>query len=267
MRGRVGPDGDRPRITVFFFGLDSMQNLKMTIRYDGTEFYGWQTQPGFRTVQDTFEKAVESVTRARVRANASGRTDSGVHAYGQVANFFSGTRLDGPTLIKAVNANLPEDVSVTSCEPVGQAFCANRDARRKMYRYVINDGRIPDPFLRKHSWQPRRILDVDAMHSAAQFIVGRHDFSSFETEGSPRLSSIRILSFCNVTRQGETVQIEVEANGFLYNMVRSITGTLYNIGRGYWPVSHMKTILEGQDRTKAGPTAPPQGLFLMRVTY
>lgn len=245
-----------------------MRNLKMTIRYDGTDFFGWQTQPGFRTVQETFEKAVASVTReGRIRANASGRTDSGVHAYGQVANFFTATRLDCAALVKAVNANLPEDVCVTGCEEVGQAFCANRDAIRKMYRYVLNDGRIPDPFLRKHSWQPRRILDAEAMHAAAQFLVGRHDFSSFETEGSPRLSSVRVISFCNVYRDGETVRMEVEANGFLYNMVRSIAGTLYNVGRAYWPVEQVKAILAAQDRTKAGQTAPPQGLFLVRVTY
>jgi len=244
-----------------------MRNLKMTIRYDGTEFCGWQTQPGVRTVQETFERAVATVTRERVRAVASGRTDSGVHAYGQVVNFFTNTRIDCAALLKGVNANLPEDVDITSCEVVGQAFCANRDAVGKMYRYVINDGRLPDPFLRKYAWQPRRILDVDAMHVAAQSLVGRHDFTSFETLGSPRLSSVRVISFCNVYRHEETVRIEVEANGFLYNMVRSITGTLYNIGRAYWPVEQVKEILEAQDRTKAGQTAPPQGLFLVRVTY
>lgn len=244
-----------------------MTNLRMTIRYDGTDFHGWQTQPGLRTVQETFEAAVAAVTRERVRANASGRTDTGVHAVGQVANFYTNTRLDGPTLVKAVNANLPEDVSVSDCEPVGQAFCANRDAVRKMYRYIINDGRAPDLFLRRYAWQPRRVLDVGAMHAAAQSLVGRHDFTSFETLGSPRLSSVRVISFCNVCRHEESIRIEVEANGFLYNMVRSIAGTLYNVGRGYWPVEQVKAILDAQDRTQAGQTAPPQGLFLMRVTY
>ncbi len=245
-----------------------MRNLKMTIRYDGTDFCGWQTQPGVRTVQETFEKAVTTVTQEpRVRANASGRTDSGVHSIGQVLNFFTATRIECAPLLKGVNAKLPEDAAVTSCEEVGQSFDANRDAVGKMYRYVINDGRLPDPFLRKYAWQPRRILDVDAMHRAAQTLVGRHDFTSFETLGSPRLSSVRVISFCNVYRHEETVRIEVEANGFLYNMVRSITGTLYNVGRGYWPVERMPAILAARDRTQAGQTAPPQGLFLVRVTY
>jgi tRNA pseudouridine38-40 synthase len=245
-----------------------MRNLKITLRYDGTDFQGWQTQPNARTVQETLEKAVAAITgEARIRANASGRTDSGVHAFGQVVNFYSATHLDGPTLVKAINAKLPEDVAVLDCVDVPQSFCANKDAVRKLYRYVINDSRVPDPFLRRYAWQPRRPLDAELMHAACQCLLGRHDFRSFETDWPNRMTSVRTISHVAAERMGETVRLEVEADGFLYNMVRAIAGTLYQVGRGYWPAEKVREVLEVQDRREAGPTAPPQGLFLVRVTY
>ena len=245
-----------------------MKNYKFTVRYDGTDFFGWQTQPGFRTVQETLEAAISSITQEqRVRVNCSGRTDSGVHAYGQVCNFYSGTRLEPATLVKAVNARLPEDVAVLDCEVMGQAFDANKDAISKRYRYVINDSRIPDPFLRRYAYQPRRPVDHEVMHRAAQALRGRHDFRCFETEWPNRLTSIRTIQDIAVTRHEQCVWVEVQADGFLYNMVRAIAGTLYHIGRGYWPESKMKDVLDGQDRREAGPTTPPQGLFMLWVRY
>ena len=245
-----------------------MRNLKFTVRYDGTDFSGWQTQRNHRTVQETFEKAVRAITcEPRIRANASGRTDAGVHALGQIVNFFTATRLDEETLVKAINSKLPPDVCVVDCMAVGQSFCANRDAVKKMYRYVINDSRIPDPFLRRYAWQPRRAVDPTPMHDAAQCLLGRHDFRSFETEWPNRMSSFRTITDVNVTRHESTVRLEIEADGFLYNMVRSIAGTLYQIGRGYWPVGKMREVVEVLDRREAGITAPPQGLFLVKVTY
>lgn len=245
-----------------------MRNFKLTVRYDGTDFFGWQTQPGFRTVQETLEQAIVAITREeRVRANCSGRTDSGVHALGQVVNFFSGTRLEPAKLVKAINSQLPDDVAVLDCEEMGQSFCANKDAVAKRYRYVINDTRIPDPFFRRYAYQPRRNVDHEVMHRAAQVLVGRHDFRCFETEWPNRLTSIRTIQDIAVTRHEETVRIEVQADGFLYNMVRAIAGTLYQIGRGYWPEGKMREILDGMDRREAGPTAPPQGLFMLWVRY
>ncbi len=245
-----------------------MRNLKLTISYDGSEFNGWQTQPGYRTVQETLEQAIAAVTgAARVRLNASGRTDAGVHALGQVANVFSTTHLAPAVLQRAINAHLPADVAVRSVQDMPQAFDANRDAVRKLYRYVIHDGDVPSPFLRRYCCQSRRPLDAAAMARAASPLLGRHDFRSFETEWPNRLSSVRTITHLAVNRAGDYLWIDVEADGFLYNMVRAIAGTLMNVGRGYWPEAQVQTILDAGDRTLAGPTAPAQGLFLVRVVY
>jgi tRNA pseudouridine38-40 synthase len=246
----------------------TMQNLKFTIRYDGTEFHGWQTQPGLRTVQETVERAIAAITgEPRVKINGSGRTDSGVHALGQTFNVYTATYIPVDSFVKAINSKLPEDVALLDCCVVGQAFDANKDAVSKRYRYCINDTRIPDPFLRRYAYQPRRVVDHARMHTAAQAILGRHDFRCFETEWPNRMTSIRTIQDIAVTREGNQVWIEVQADGFLYNMVRSIAGTLYHIGRSYWPIEKMREILEGMDRREAGPTAPPQGLFLLWVRY
>ncbi len=245
-----------------------MRNLRLVLRYDGTDFQGWQTQPGFRTVQETLEAAIAAVTRdERVRANPSGRTDAGVHALGQVVNFYSATRLGCDVLVKAINAHLPPDVCVRTCDEVPQAFCANKDAVRKTYRYVIYDGRPHDPFSRRYACHSRRRLDAAAMLRASRCLLGRHDFRSFETEWPNRLSSIRTITRLDVVRSGEFIRLDVEADGFLYNMVRAIAGTLMQVGRGYWPAGKVAEVLAARDRRAAGPTAPPQGLFLLRVTY
>ena len=245
-----------------------MRNLRFVLRYDGTAFHGWQTQPGFRTVQETLEHAVASITQdTRIRANACGRTDAGVHALGQVVNFYSATALSCGTLVKAVNAKLPADVCVRTCDDVPEAFCANRDALRKTYRYVIYDGRMHDPFLAKYAAHSRKTLDADAMRRASRCLLGRHDFRCFETEWPNRLSSVRTITRLAVNRCGEQVWIDVEADGFLYNMVRAIAGTLMQVGRGAWPEAQVAAVLAGLDRRLAGPTAPPEGLFMLRVTY
>ncbi len=246
----------------------TVRNFKLTIRYDGTDFFGWQTQPGRRTVQETVERAIADITReARVRLNCSGRTDSGVHAVGQVANVYSATRLNADALLKAINAKLPEDVCVRELCEVPQSFCANKDALRKMYRYVIQDGRLRDPFLRKYAWFVRQSLNAEAMARAGKCLVGRHDFRCFETEWPNRLSSVRTITHLSVNRFGECIWVDVEATGFLYNMVRAIAGSLVQVGRGFWPETQLADVLHAMDRRLAGPTAPPEGLFLMRVTY
>jgi tRNA pseudouridine38-40 synthase len=247
--------------------MTSMRNIKLTLSYDGTDFNGWQTQPGFRTVQETLEQAIQKLTGAKVHLNASGRTDSGVHAVGQVANFFTAATFPPEVFVRALNANLPGDVVVRGAAEMPQAFDANHDAVRKLYRYVIYDASTPDPFLRKYCCPMKRRLDAAAMARAAAPLRGRHDFHSFETEWPNRMSSVRTITHLAVNRCGDYIWIDVEADGFLYNMVRAIAGTLMNVGRGYWPESQVASILLAEDRTQAGPTAPAQGLFLMRVTY
>lgn len=245
-----------------------MRNIKLTLAYDGTDFSGWQTQPGFRTVQEVLEQAITTLTgEARVRLNASGRTDAGVHALGQVANFFTTSQHACDVLVRAINAHLPPDVAVLAADEMPQAFDANHDAVRKLYRYVIHDGAVPSPFLRKYCCQSRHPLDAGAMARAAEPLKGRHDFHSFETEWPNRMSSVRTVTHLAVCRFGDYIWIDVEADGFLYNMVRAIAGTLINVGRGYWPESKVVEILQAEDRTVAGPTAPAEGLFLVRVAY
>jgi tRNA pseudouridine38-40 synthase len=245
-----------------------MRNIKLVVSYDGTDFSGWQTQPGFRTVQETLEQAIAKLTgEDRVRVNASGRTDAGVHAIGQVVNFHSVTPYSAEVLRRAINANLPHDVIVREASDMPEPFDANRDAKRKLYRYVIHDGEVPDIFLRRYSHHVRHRLDEAAMKRAAEPFLGRHDFHSFETDWPNRASSVRTISHLAINRLGAWIWLDVEADGFLYNMVRAIAGTLINVGRGFWPESHVAEILKAQDRKEAGPTAPAQGLFLMRVRY
>jgi tRNA pseudouridine38-40 synthase len=245
-----------------------MPTFRVTLSYDGTEFHGWQTQPGLRTVQQTLEQALaELAGGARVRVTASGRTDTGVHALGQVVSFCLDTRLAPDVLRRAINARMPEDMIIRLVETVADGFDANRHALRKLYRYVIHDGEVPDLFQRRYAHHTRYRLDAARMHAAAQVLRGTHDFRCFETEWPNRASSVRTITHIALNRFGDFLWLDVEADGFLYNMVRAIAGTLIQVGRGYWPVEYVAELLRQGDRTQAGPTAPACGLFLVRVTY
>ena len=244
-----------------------MRNIKLLLSYDGTDFSGWQRQPDRRTVQQELEEALGRLTGVEPATNASGRTDAGVHALGQVVHFYTASRHAPEVFVKALNAMLPPDVRVKGAWEMPQAFHATLDAKGKLYRYVIDNDPIGDPFRRRYSYHVYQPLDVAAMQRAAEPLRGRHDFHSFETHWPNRTSSVRTITHIAVDRMNSFVRIDVEADGFLYNMVRSIAGTLVLVGTGRWPESRVAAVLAAEDRRAAGPTAPPQGLFLVRVSY
>lgn len=257
-----------------------MRTLKLTLAYDGADFSGWQRQPKRRTVQGTLEQALAQITGREVAVAGSGRTDAGVHAVGQVASFDTEATLEPDVFRRALNAELPDDLLVLSAEEARPGFHARFDAIGKCYRYLLHDGDVPDLFARRYHWHVPRPLDADAMHEAAQALLGTHDFRSFETAWPNRETSVRTITEIRVVRGAggdgglfplasgaATVCLEVAADGFLYNMVRAIAGTLYEVGRGAQPVAWPAEALSALDRSAAGRTAPAQGLFLWRVDY
>jgi tRNA pseudouridine38-40 synthase len=244
-----------------------VRNIKLTICYDGTDFRGWQRQPGHRTVQEVLEAAIERLTGAHSRTTACSRTDAGVHARGQVVHFFTACRLPLSVIVRALNALMPRDVRVLDAVEMPQSFHSTLDAISKRYRYQIDNQTYADPFLLRTSWHVLHRLDVAAMRRAGGALVGRHDFRSFETEWPNRTSSVRTILDLTVSRADNLVSIEVEADGFLYNMVRAIAGTLMLVGTGKRPEGWVGDVLRAGTRTEAGPTAPPQGLFLLVVRY
>jgi tRNA pseudouridine38-40 synthase len=247
-----------------------MRYVKLTIAYDGTAYAGWQIQPGEPTIQGVLEHALERIVGRRNRITASGRTDAGVHALGQVVGFQADTTLTPRLLQRALNAQLPADVAVLEAAEVEAGFHPIRDTLSKRYRYVIHNGAVRDVFARRYCWHISRPLDVAAMDEAAQCLLGTHDFRSFESSGAPRSDSRRTIYELTVLRAdngNDKVVIEIEADGFLYNMARAIVGSLVEVGRGAQPPAWMSKVLESQDRGRAGPTAPPEGLFLVKVKY
>ncbi len=248
-----------------------MRTVRLIVAYDGSAYAGWQFQTGERSLQETIETAIAKVTGQSTRVMASGRTDAGVHALGQVVGFRTHCALAPEVLCRALNAHLPRDVVVLDAADAPEGFHATIHAKRKRYRYVIDNHPVRDAFQRHYTWHYPVPLDVEAMDRAAQCLVGTHDFRSFQTSGSERKTSVRTV-FEVQSRRGEgaqhrLVRIEIEANGFLYNMVRTIVGSLVRIGRGARPESWLAEVLAAMDRRVAGPTAPPQGLFLVCVDY
>jgi tRNA pseudouridine38-40 synthase len=245
--------------------------LKLTVAYDGTAYAGWQIQPAEPTVQGVLEAAWREITQETVRLTAAGRTDAGVHALGQVAGLSTESRLSNSELQRGLNAVLPEDVAVVHLEDAREGFHATHDAQTKTYRYQIHNGRTPAVFDRHYAWHYPQPLDAAAMHRSGQALVGRHDFSSFESAGSERPDSVRTITALTVTRgagdRTDRVTIEVTGDGFLYNMVRAIVGTLVEVGKGTHDVSWPAEVLAARDRRQAGQTVPPHGLFLVRVEY
>ncbi|MCA9166321.1 MAG: tRNA pseudouridine(38-40) synthase TruA [Planctomycetales bacterium] len=248
-----------------------MRVIKLTISYDGTDFCGWQAQAEGRTVQATLETAWQNITGEFIRFTASGRTDAGVHALGQVVSARTCSSFPLARLPLALNANLPADVRVLQAEDAPEDFCAILSARGKTYRYLIQDRPAHNVFWRRYAWHQPKQLDRISMQAAANLLIGEHDFQAFQGSGSPRKTTVRHVRRLTVddhaTELAPLLRIEIEANGFLYNMVRNIVGTLVEVGKGRAAADWVGDVLRSCDRTHAGPTAPPQGLALVHVEY
>jgi len=244
------------------------KTFKLIIEYDGSDFHGWQRQKNDRSVQETIEKALSVMTRENVTLIGSGRTDAGVHALGQVASFTTCARLDAQALRSGLNSLLPDDVVIQTCEPMHEGFHARFDVISKHYRYHILNRPIAPAIGRQFVWHIRKPLDIPAMRAAADGLLGTHDFKAFEGAGSPRSHTVRTVSVSAVKETGGGNLIyDIAANGFLRFMVRNIVGTLMEVGLGKIPVEQVPDILQSRDRSRAGATAPPQGLVLVEVFY
>ncbi len=248
-----------------------MPTFKLTIAYDGTKFSGWQFQPDQRTVQGAVQTAWQQITGEVVQVSATSRTDAGVHALGQVVGVNSATHLTADQLYRAINAKLPEDVVLVAIAEVAAGFHATRDAKGKRYRYRIHNERTRPLFDRNLVWHVPQPLDAQRMHRAGQSLVGTHDFASFQAAGSERESTVRTITEIYVRRCIDDLEscvlVDVEGDGFLYNMVRIIVGSLVEIGVGRHEETWLAEVLAARDRRAAGRTAPPQGLCLLKVYY
>ncbi|MHC4624197.1 MAG: tRNA pseudouridine(38-40) synthase TruA [Planctomycetota bacterium] len=245
----------------------AVRKIKLTISYDGSDYHGWLCQPGRKTVQGALTVAVEGLIGGQVRVHGASRTDAGVSALGQVALVEIDSPVPTENLTRAINQRLPDDIAVTEAVEAPQDFDAIGAVTSKLYRYAIFTGKIRPVLQIKHCWHLPTSLDVKAMSEAAAALAGKKDFKSFAAAGDMRNSSVRTILRCEVTQEGDWVYVDVEGDGFLYNMVRNIVGTLVEVGRGRWKPEKMQEILEARDRTAAGPIAPAAGLCLMWIRY
>ncbi len=251
-----------------------LRNIKLTISYDGTDFHGWQIQPTLQTIQGRLADALERVTTERICPQASGRTDAGVHALAQVVSFSTTSSIPSSNLGKALNSLLPESVRILAVEEVGPDFHARRSAQAKTYQYRIYTGEVCPPFLVKYVHHNPYPLQFEPMAAAAKLVVGEHDFTSFAAVDPEKHkdkdetgSNVRTIFSSEWSRTGDELTYTVRGNGFLHHMVRNLVGTFLLVGKGTIPADEITTILQKRSRTAAGPTAPPQGLFLVSVEY
>ncbi|MFC1830159.1 tRNA pseudouridine(38-40) synthase TruA [Thermodesulfobacteriota bacterium] len=243
-------------------------NFKLTIEYDGSQYSGWQRQKNDRTIQGEIEKALITMTDKKIVLHGSGRTDAGVHALGQVANFLCNTKILPEEFKRGLNSILPEDIVIQSCERVHETFHARFNAKHKTYSYRILNRPIPAAVGRQYAWFIRKKLDFDAMERAISNIIGTHDFKAFEGSGSPKSHTFRTVIKTNLSlRDQDYIIFEIQADGFLRYMVRNIVGTLVDVGHGKITPDEFNKIFLSRNRDLAGATAPPQGLFLVDVQY
>ena len=245
-----------------------MRNIKLTIEYDGKEFNGWQKQPNKLNIQGEIERAISSITQEEnIELIASGRTDAGVHSLGQVANFKTNSKLPIEKIAIAINSQVKKSIRIVGAEEVEERFHSRYNCKQKTYRYVINNSEYGSAVFRNFEYHMPIKLDVEKMKQAVVYFVGQHDFAAFKSSGTSSKSSVRTIYQAEVKRENDRIIIELTGNGFLYNMVRIISGTLVEVGLGKISPNDIPQIIENKDRTKAGKTLPPHGLFLVEVKY
>ena len=245
----------------------SMKRIKLTVAYDGTDYCGWQIQKNGVTVEEVLNRALSRLTEEKITVIGASRTDAGVHARGNVAVFDTDTRIPAERIAYAVNALLPEDVVVVRSEEVPAGWHPRKCVSVKTYEYRILNREFPDPVRRRDTYFVSFPLDLDRMRQAAGYLKGTHDFKSFCSAQTLVEDTVRTIYSLDVEKAGDLFTVRVRGNGFLYNMVRIIAGTLAGVGRGYFEPEEVERMLEEKDRTKAGVTAPPQGLTLVGIEY
>ncbi len=244
-----------------------MRNLKLTLAYDGTEFHGWQIQPALRTIQGELQEALQKLFNHEVNVTGSGRTDAGVHAHGQVANVLTTRSMDTDAVLRGANALLPNEVRVMAVEEVDLNFHARHSARSKTYEYHLWREPIVSPFSCRYVYAFRYSLDECAMDAGATYFLGTHDFTSFCSAATEVEDRVRIIFDASWQRSESTWVFRISGNGFLQYMVRTIAGTLVQIGQGRLKPEQLPAIFEARDRRLAGPSLPPHGLHLIQVNY
>lgn len=244
-----------------------IRNIKLTLEYDGESYHGWQRQPQLTTVQGRIEETLARIFQEKVHLIGAGRTDAGVHARGQVANFKTQNQISLQNLKVALNGLLPKDILVRQAVLVKDAFHARYQAKSRSYCYTILNSPLSSPFFRKYAYFFSHSLDIADMKKAAKFLVGKHDFSSFRRAGASQGNCLRTVKGLKISTEKDLVLLNIEADSFLYNMVRIMAGTLVEVGRGKIATGEVGRILKAKDRRQAGPTLPAQGLCLLKVKY
>lgn len=242
-------------------------NIKLTVEYDGTNYCGWQIQLNGESIQAALERAVSTFLGTPTRVTGSGRTDAGVHALGQVVNFFSDKEFEPHRIRRGLNALTPFDITIKEVEIVADSFDARRDGRSRVYEYHILNRSTPSPFYLNRAWHVHEPLSVNAMREAIPCLLGEHDFSSFRAAGCDAAHPVRKVYANSLDQRGELLVYTIEATAYLRHMVRNIVGTLVEVGQGLRMAQSFIDLLEARDRTKAGITAPAHGLYLMKVRY
>lgn len=245
------------------------RNIVLKVAYDGTAYHGFQRQaPPVIAVQNVLESRLSKIFGDSIEMAASGRTDAGVHALGQVVNFFTDGRIPVEQIPRAANSQLPPDIVVVDAWEGGFTFSARHSAKSKTYIYRIQQGQVPSPFTRAYAWYIRQALDIAAMREALALLVGTHDFSAFRAAGGAPMSPVRTLYEASLEEKpGDILEFTFHGNGFLYHMVRNIVGTVADVGKGRCSVAHFEEIMVSRDRRQASPTAPACGLCLYKVEY